>query len=270
MAELVDVQGTHVAWRESSPHGGTSDTVILLHGLGGSRISWEPQLQSLGDQVRVVAWDMPGYGTSPACIGPMTFTALSAAVVGLIDEVGGDAVHLVGISFGAMIAQYVAASAGPHIASLTLLATSPKFGLDGTEPDAWRAQRLAPLDAGQSPGDFADQVLAGLAGPQITAEALAGQRAAMARISADALRAAIECLLTHDTRALLASIVAPTLCLVGALDDETPTSYSQAIVDLVPGAELRVVAGAGHLLNVEAPDVVNAAILDQIRRGSRT
>jgi 3-oxoadipate enol-lactonase len=285
---IRDVQGRNSAWRESGPPD-ADEIVVLLHGLGGSRISWEPQLSGLGERFRVIAWDMPGYGASPALTGPMTFTALAQALVALIDEVGIDEVeidevgideveiddagideagagrvHLVGISFGGMIAQYAAAQASDRFASLSLLATSPKFGLDGTRPEAWRAARLAPLDAGQEPIDFAEAVLASLAGPHVTAAALAGQRAAMARVTAAALRRSIDCLITHDSQAILPDVVAPTLCLVGELDTETPVAYSQAIVDLVPGAKLQVVPGAGHLLNVEAPEVVNAAIADHI------
>ncbi len=89
---------------------------------------------------------------------------------------------------------------------------------------------------------------------------IGGQIAAMRRVPADGLRRSIDCLITHDTRAILPGIQAPALVLVGALDDETPPAYSQAIADLLPHATLQVVPGAGHLLNVEAPDAVNAAI----------
>lgn len=260
-----DVDGRGLAWREA---GEGSDVVLCLHGLGGSSLSWEPQLAVLGEQCRIAAWDLPGYGRSPAPPGPFTFEWLADAVARFADELGAATFHLVGISFGGMIAQYAAAAHPHRVRTLTLLSTSPKFGLDGTEPEAWRAARLAPLDAGIEPAAFADRVLGALAGPDITAEAFGGQRAAMARITGVALRRSIEVLVTHDSRAVLPTIVAPTMCLVGALDDETPVAYSQAIVDLVPGARLQVVPGAGHLLNVEAPDIVNAAIAAQLALGA--
>jgi len=112
-------------------------------------------------------------------------------------------------------------------------------------------------------------VLGHLAGPHITAEAFAGQRAAMARITGGALRRSIDCLVGHDSRALLPTITAPTLCLVGALDDETPPAYSEAIVDLLPDGAVAIVPDAGHLLNVESPDAVNALIEAHIARHRR-
>jgi 3-oxoadipate enol-lactonase len=258
----TDVDGGRFAWRES----GEGPSLLLLHGLGGSRLSWEPQLVALADRCRVVAWDMPGYGQSQPLDDVVTFSSLADAVLDLVDVLGGGAVHLAGISFGGMIAQYVAARWPSSVLSLTLLSTSPAFGLDGTKPDEWRAARLSPLDAGLEPADFAGDVLAAISGPHISAEALDGQRAAMARLSGRALRRSIDCLVTHDSRPLLPTITAPTLCAVGELDEETPVAYAFALADLIPGARLVVVPEAGHLLNVEAPDVVNQLLAEQIDR----
>jgi 3-oxoadipate enol-lactonase len=257
----VDVERNGWAWREA----GDGPLVVLLHGLGGSRTSWDPQLLGLADAFRVVAWDLPGYGAAtPLATEPLTFAALADAVVAFVDELGADQVdgraHLVGISFGGMIAQHTALAHPQRVASLALLATSPAFGLDGTTPEAWRAARLAPLDEGLEPVDIAPRVLAAIAGPHITTEQLAHQQAAMARVTGAALRRSIDVLVTHDTRARLHEITVPTLCLVGELDEETPPTYAYAIADRIPGAELAVVEGAGHLLNVEAPDTVNDAL----------
>jgi pimeloyl-ACP methyl ester carboxylesterase len=254
---IRDIEAGGLAWREA---GAGTPPLILLHGLGGSRISWDDQLRALGDDRRCVAWDAPGYGAAAPLPGPLTFPALADAVARLADALGPDRPHLAGLSFGGQIAQHAALAHPGRFRSLTLLSTSPAFGLDGTPPAAWRAARLAPLDAGREPADFAEAVLRGVAGPHISDEALAGQRAAMERISAAGLRRAIDCLVGHDLRGQLGTIALPTLVLVGELDDETPRSYAEAIAAEIPGARLEVVAGAGHLLNAEAPDAVNALL----------
>lgn len=259
MSLAVDVNGERFAWREA----GEGSALVLLHGLGGSRLSWEPQLADLAGRHRVVAWDMPGYGGSQPLDGRVTFAALAGSVIEFLDAIGADAVHLGGISFGAMIAQYVAARHPRRVLSLALLSTSPVFGLDGTKPDEWRAARLVPLDAGREPADFADDVLRAIAGPHISASALEEQRAAMARVTGHALRASIDCLVTHDSTALLPAITAPTVCMVGDLDEETPVAYGFALADLIPNARLAVIPMAGHLLNVEAPEAVNH-LLDEL------
>lgn len=264
---IIDVEQHGFAWRQHRGRATGSQpapaTVILLHGLMGSRLSWEAQLGQLGTSP-TAAWDMPGYGGSQPLGANTDFGSLATAVERFADAVGADTYHLVGISFGGMIAQYAAAYGNPRVRSLSLLATSPCFGLDGTRPEEWRRARLAALDAGVEPIDIAERVLRALGGASISRAALDGQMAAAGRVTASALRVSIDCLITHDSRDLLETITAPTLCLVGAADDETPPSYSQHLADHIPDAQLVTIAGAGHLLNAEAPALVNAELRTHI------
>jgi pimeloyl-ACP methyl ester carboxylesterase len=96
--------------------------------------------------------------------------------------------------------------------------------------------------------------------PDASDGSVAAAVASMARISADGLRAAVEFLPTHDVRARLGEIAAPTLVLVGEHDEETPLSYAEALAAGIPGATLQVIPGAGHISNLEAPDAVTAAM----------
>ena len=108
MGKVRDVVAKGHSWREAGDP--QAMTVVFLHGLGGSRLSWEPQLANLSQSYRCVAWDLPGYGhAAPLPCASVGFTDLAAAVVALLDELDVEQVHLVGISFGGMIAQYVAA-----------------------------------------------------------------------------------------------------------------------------------------------------------------
>ncbi|MEN9822601.1 MAG: hypothetical protein RLZ04_1027 [Actinomycetota bacterium] len=251
------------SWREGAAdhQNGGPLAVVLLHGLTGSRLSWEPQLDQLGEQRRVVAWDLPGYGESEQLATPVSFAALADAVARFCDVLGEERVHLVGLSYGGMIAQYAAHAHPQRFASLSLLATSPKFGLDGTQPDEWRAARLAPLDAGQEPIDFAPRVMRAIAGPHISDEAYDGQVAAAARVPSSGLRVSLDVLVTHDSRPLLGSITVPTQVVVGELDGETPVAYATVLSEGIPGSVLHVVPGAGHLLNVEAPEAVDTLLI---------
>jgi 3-oxoadipate enol-lactonase len=246
---------------------GTGPPVVFLHGLGGTSTSWAADVDALSSRFRCIAWDAPGYGDSPPAAAPLTFAALAGEVVAMLDALGLARASLVGLSLGGMVAQHAALLHPERVDRLVLMATSPRFGFDGTRPDEWRAARLAPLDAGEEPADFAAAVLRGVAGPRISDAALAAQIAAMARIPAAGLRAMIECLVTHDTLDRLPEVHAPTLVLVGADDDETPPSYAREIAERVPGARLEVVPGAGHLLNAEAPDAVRTLLVEFLEDG---
>ncbi len=263
---MIDDQGTLFSWRSAGDRGVERGDgplpVLLLHGLMGSRRSWQRQLEHFAAERFAAAWDAPGYGASaPLDADLRSFAGYAEALLRWADELNVERFHLVGLSFGGMIAQHVARREPDRLASLSLLATSPKFGLDGvTTPDGWRAARLAALDGGQQPSDFAPHVMRSISGPNISAEALAGQMRAADLVNADGLRIAIDVLITNDTRAMLAEIAVPTLCLVGELDEETPPAYARVIADGIPAARLVVIAGAGHLLNAEAPVEVNGQL----------
>lgn len=252
-----DIDASPTSWREDgSPD---APVAVLLHGLGGSRTAWRPQLEGLADVRRCVAWDAPGAGASER-VAERSFDAYADRALALLDTVSpGEPVDLVGMSFGGMVAQYATARRPDRVRSLVLLCTSPKFGLDGTDPVAWQEHRLAGLEAFGSTAAAAPPILSSLAGPRaqhVVPEAVES----MSRVTLDGLLDNIATITGHDSRAILPTIPVPTLVLVGEDDDETPVAYGQAIVDLMPHARLEVIPGAGHLLNLEAPDAVNAAI----------
>lgn len=257
---VVDVDGP-LAWREQ----GTGEAVLFLHGLGGSRTSWEPQLEGLGDAFRCIAWDMPGYGASDP-VEPLTFAAVADAVVRLLDAAGAERAHLVGESFGGMHALHTALRHPDRVGRLVLAGTSPAFGLDGTDPEDWRAARLEPLDSGLTPADIAEGVLTSVAGPGLGADMLAMRVAAFARIPVEGLRSAVECLPAHDLLDRLAGITAPALVIAGALDAETPVAYSRILACELPQADLVVLDGVGHLAVSEAPDIFNRLARDFLTR----
>ena len=74
----------------------------------------------------------------------------------------------------------------------------------------------------------------------------------------------VECLPTHDVRARLGEIAAPTLVLVGEHDEETPLAYAEALASGIRGARLQIIPGAGHISNLEAPEAVNAALWEHL------
>ncbi len=250
----MDVDGP-LAWRER----GQGDAVVFLHGLGGSRTSWAPQLEDLSATFRCIAWDMPGYGVS-APVAPLTFAAIADAVARLLDSAGVERAHLVGESFGGMHALHTALRHPDRVGRLVLANTSGAFGLDGTDPDAWRAARLAPLDAGLTSADIAEDVLTSIAGPGLSTKMLAMRTAGFARIPTAGLRAAVECLPDHNVVDRLAEICSPALVIAGELDAETPVAYARILADGLKNAELVVLDGIGHLAVSEDPEAVNQRV----------
>ncbi len=239
---------------------GSGRTLLFLHGIGGNRDSFAAQLAHFGARWRALAWDMPGYGASPAQT-PLTFAALAESVAALLDAECARRAVLVGHSLGGMIAQETAARFPDRIMALVLFATSAAFGgRDGEFKRAFLAERLAPLERGQTPA----QIAPGLIGAMLGAAAPRGARdaaiASMAAIAPAAYRAALECIVTFDRAADLARIDRPTLVLAAEHDRLAPPATMQRMAARIPGAAYRCLAGVGHLANLEAPAAFNAAI----------
>lgn len=260
MSEPHDVDATPVAWREA----GAGPLVLFLHGLGTTRTGFDPQLAALAARYRCVAWDMPGYGASPALPGGLSFARLADAVAGLIATLGAKRAHLAGLSMGGQIALHTALRHPGCVASLALLDSSSAFGLDGTDPETWKRLRLDALDAGETPASMAEPVLRSIMAPGAEAGAVAQAVASMARIPSGGLRAAVELLPSHDVADRLGEITAPTLVLVGEHDEETPLAYAEALAAGIPRARLQIIPGAGHISNLEAPGAVTSALREHL------
>ncbi len=246
-----------IAWIEE----GAGPPVVFLHGVGGTHTAWGPQLRGLRDRFRCIAWDMPGYGDS-ALVEPLTFEAIADRLIGLLDRLDIDRADLVGLSYGGMHALHTALRHPRRVNRMVLADTSPKFGINGTTPEEWIAARMDLLDRGLTPSDAAEGIIDG-----ITASPLAGQIrdeiiGAFGRIPVDGFRASVHCLPTHDVLDRLGEITHPTRIIVGELDEETPAAYARMLADGIPGSDLHIIDGAGHLTPSEAPDRFNDLVAE--------
>lgn len=233
--------------------------VLCLHGIGGDRTSFADQLGQLGGR-RVIAWNMPGYGGSDPLM-QMDFAALSGAVVALLDALGIATVHLVGQSIGGMIAQEVAIRSSDRVASLGLIATTPAFGgRDDSFRQAFVAARLGPLDAGADMATLAQQAIPAIIGPATSAEMRQLAIAAMGRIDETAFRQVVSCLVTFNRRADQHRISQPCCLIAGSHDTNSPARVMAKMADGLANATFHIVDQAGHLVNSECPETVNAIL----------
>ena len=150
--------------------------------------------------------------------------------------------------------------------SLALLDSSPAFGLDGTDPEAWK--RLAPRSRstpGETPASIAEPVLRSIMAPDADERAVAAAVASMSRISAAGLRAA-DRVPARRTTCARASARSPCRrsCSSASATRRRRSSYAEALAAGIPGARLQIIPGAGHIANLEAPEAVNAALREHL------
>ncbi|MFI1618329.1 3-oxoadipate enol-lactonase [Streptomyces lydicus] len=237
----------------------TAPPLLLGPSLGTTGAVWDPQLPALAERFRVVRWDLPGHGGTPAA-ETTTVPALARRVLDLADALGIDRFGYAGISLGGAVGAWLAAHHPERITSLTLICSSARFG----EPAGWHDRAALVREAGLGP------VAGGTAGRWFT-PAFAGSPQAVALV--DTLRrtvaptgyaACCDALAGFDLRDGLARITAPTLVVAGRADPATPPAHARELADGIPDASLVELAGAAHLASVERPAAVLAALLGHL------
>lgn len=248
--------GVVLATRQIGVDGG--ETLVLLHGFGGSGHSFDPVLDDLGGNARLVLPDLPGHGGSPAVGGKRHPRAAADAVLSTLDRLGIDRFHLGGFSMGGAVACLIAMKAPGRVKSLTLVAPG------GFGPEI-AAATLRQFACARSREELRD-ALSGMVAPG--GEVPETDLAVLEEERRDAVLVAeltaIADMITRDDRQgelprdSLAAIECPVRVLWGTEDPVLPVTQSR---DLPDGFALRLVEGAGHMLVHEARAVVTDAFL---------
>jgi pimeloyl-ACP methyl ester carboxylesterase len=239
---------------------GNGPVLVLLHGFTHDSRVWRPQLESLADQFTVIAWDAPGAGQSSD--PPETFLIGDWAdcLAGLLDAAEIDRVHLLGLSWGGLLAQEFYRRHAPRVLSLVLADTYA--GWKGSLPEPVPEERLAAClrDASLPSAEFVPRYLPGMFGASPPPQA----RDELARIMSDfhpvGFRLMATALAHADTRELLATIRVPVLLVWGDADVRSPMTVAHQIRDAMPRARLAVIPGAGHISNLEEPAEFNSNV----------
>ncbi|HEY6493729.1 MAG TPA: alpha/beta fold hydrolase [Trebonia sp.] len=250
---------------------GTGTPVLFLHGIGGAATSFSGQQGALPGYA-TIAWDAPGYGESgdpwPPVPGQEPADYYADTAVGLLTGLGHGRAHLVGVSWGGVVATRIALRRPDMLRSLTLADSSRGSGRTAAGRDGMR-QRVADLSA-IGPGAFARLRGPNLLAPGASAGAVERVVETMARVRVAGYRGAAAMMAATDHSACLGRITVPTLVLVGEHDRVTGPLESRALADGIPGARFAVVPGGGHAVNQENPAGFNAALLGfltQVDRG---
>lgn len=236
--------------------------LVFLHGLGGGHAAWNAQLayfRRLG--YPCTAWDQPGYGSAPM-LEPYSLETIA----GKLKEIISAPSVLIGHSMGGFIAQEAYARF-PRIAKALVLGfTSPSFGGGSEFSRQFIAARTGLLDEGKTVGEVAARLMPAMRGSKSDPAGLAHAERIMSGISPDTYRKAAEALTTFDRRADLERIAVPTLLVAGSDDKTAPPSVMQRMAEKIPGAELVVLEGCGHLGPMDQPAAFNAVLESFLRK----
>ncbi|MFI6768915.1 4-carboxymuconolactone decarboxylase [Streptomyces sp. NPDC050355] len=238
---------------------GPDDAPVLVLGasLGTTWHMWDRQIPELTRHWRVIRFDLPGHGGSPAHAAP-SIAELADRLVATLDALGVDRFGYAGCNIGGAIGTQLALTRPHRVTSLALVSSSPRYGT----ADAWRQRgvviRTNGLDpiARTSPEHWFTQGFAG-AQPAIVEWAVQMVRTT----DPGCYIAACEALASYDVRSSLGRVGVPTLVVVGSEDQVTPTTDARTLVAGIPDASLALVPGTSHLAPVEQPSAVTELLI---------
>ena len=258
----VEVEGSHLSYEQA----GRGSDVVLVHGSMLDRRMWDDQFVSLAAHFRLLRYDLRGYGRSPC--GNAEF-AHRDDLAELLERLGVEHAFVVALSMGAAVAVDFALTHPERVRALVLVSSGlsgyrmPDEYISGRQPfhDAARERQL-----GRAMDLFLDFE------PMRTAASL------------PALRARLEEMIGEHTWPLhqegvprprplsppaagrLNEINVPTLVVTGALDMLAIRQQGELIHAGIRGSESVVIAGAGHMVNMERPEEFDRAVLDFLGR----
>lgn len=263
---------------------GAGPWIVLANGLGARLPAWRHQIAYLGDHYRFLAWDYRGlYGDEPK---------FPPADLDLFDAHARD---LAAILRAESIAQPIVAawSVGMHVVLRAIrdqaLRPSHLVLLNGTfQPDPGARASIArarsrALSALGKAGSIVDALAhraarspevvpwakrLGFVGPTIDEDLFAEVVADFENVNAQPYFRHLAALRAEDSSAMLASIQAPCLVLIGERDPITPRAVAEPAARRIPGAEIFVVRGATHFTALEFPELVNLRIEKFLRERS--
>lgn len=241
---------------------GQGRPLILLHAFPLAGAMWQPQIEALQDELRLIVPDLRGFGGTSGFDGPASIEQMAGDVAALLHALRIDEpVALCGLSMGGYVALAFARKFPEKLRGLILADTRAEA--DTVEGKAKRDEMIEFARA-HAAREVVEQML-----PRLTFDESRRRRAAamdeVLRIGAaqttkgiiDALQALRD---RPDARPDLQAIKVPTLVIVGAQDTLTPPSMARTLAEGISQAQLVTIERAGHLSNLEQPEAFNSAI----------
>lgn len=235
-AKSVEIDNFLVHYRVE----GNGEPLVLVHGLGGSTGWWVRNVGFLSRYFTVYTVDLPGFGAMRRCPAPFSVNGAVAWLQTLLDALGLEKVSLIGHSMGGLISAIFAAECPKRLNRLVLAA--PAITMPSTRiaayflPLARETLRIEP--------SFWKILI------------WDGARAGFST----SLRAARD-LLRYKMNDEFSRIATPCLLIWGELDPLVPVTLGRDLREKIPGSQLRVLKGAGHVLMYDHAEEFNSAVL---------
>lgn len=248
---------------------GSGETVLLIHGLGGTSNTWSALSGALARHATIRP-DLPGSGRSASVKGELSIERFVEAMLMVLDGCAAAGAHVVGHSLGTIVATHLAASHPSRVRSLAL------FGPLLAPPEGARQAIRARGDKARAEGVVGMQSIAdALVQASTSASTRARRPAAAAFVRESLMRQdpdgyARTCdALAAATAADVSRLACPTLLVTGDEDAVAPPQSVRMIGDRIPGSRTEVLRGCGHWTPIEMPEECAALLAAHLARPMR-
>jgi pimeloyl-ACP methyl ester carboxylesterase len=249
---------------------GDGPAVLLLHAFPLDASQWDHEVAALSGGYRCLRPDAFGCGQSPAPPEGMTLDGVAIAILGALDDCGISQVVVVGLSMGGYTAMALLRQAPQRIRALVLASTRAT-----ADADAARADRLTMAGTVRRDGvdGIVEPMVERLLAPRSRGEFHVSDpvRGRIRRCTPEGVAACQEAMAARpDSTATLTAVRVPTLLICGEEDSVTPPAEMREMSALIVGSRLELIAGAGHLSNLEQRehfDALLGAFLDELPAG---
>ncbi|MEO5325242.1 alpha/beta fold hydrolase [Mesorhizobium sp. CC13] len=235
------------------------ETVVLVHGVGMRLEAWAPQIDQLAENFRVIAVDLPGHGRSEPLGKPSRLAHFVEWLEKALDEIAAGPVNVAGHSMGALIATGITATAPDRVKRVALL-----NGVHRRSAAARKAVEARADEIVSGNFDREAPLSRWFSGEESRSEAYALTRDLLHAVDPAGYAAAYQAFATGDSvySDCWQNVACPALFLTGDGDLNSTVDMAREMAAAAPRGRAVVIEGHRHMVNLTAPEAVNAALID--------
>jgi 3-oxoadipate enol-lactonase len=263
MTKKIKVGDIEVAYKQDGKPG--RPVVLMSNSLMSNMDMWDQTVPALLDKYQVLRYDTRGHGQTAVTAGPYSINQLADDAIGLLDEVGIDRAHIMGLSMGGMIAQQIGARYSERVLSVLLCDTASEM-----PPRSMWEERLA-IARKEGMSGLVDTVIRRWFTAAFIEQAPEQVKKIREMILGTSTEGFINCASAIRDMAqttMLLKIKAPTLIITGRLDPACTVDQAVVLHRMIDTSKMVILENAAHLSNIEQADAFNQHVLDFLERVS--
>jgi 3-oxoadipate enol-lactonase len=254
LSSITTGDGVRIAYRFDGAH--DKPVLLLSNSIGTDLHMWDGQVPAFTEHFRLLRYDARGHGASDVPHGPYSLDRLGRDVLELLDALGLEHVHVLGLSLGGIVAQWVAIHAPARVDRLVLSNTAAYLG----PPQTWDRPIAELLEAPDMAATAETFLHNWFPAHLLTDEVVEGFRRTLLATPREGVAGSWAAVRDYDLRRTASLIISPTLVVAGEHDPVTSATHGKEIATTIPGARY-VELPAMHMSNVEVPAEFLGAVL---------